>query len=157
MANSPIQKSGSRIDRIELVYHSRTRPEDRPKITNSDEAYRLLLDTWDMDKIELQEQFRVMLLDRGNRSLGVSTIATGGISGTLVDLRLVFALALQARASSIILAHNHPSGNTQPSESDKSLTAKFKAAAALLNISLLDHLVVTPTGYTSFTDAGFMP
>lgn len=150
------RKPNTGIAKIELVYHSKQKPGDRPKIANSDEAYHLFLDTWDMDKIDLQEQFRVMLLDRGNRSLGISTIATGGISSSVVDLKLAFALALQAKASSIIIAHNHPSGNILPSTSDHNLTRKFEAAAAVLEIKLLDHLIVTRDEYTSLADKGFI-
>lgn len=145
------------IAEIELSYHSGAQTTDQPIITNSQSAYELLLQTWDKNKLELQEQFRVMLLDRKNACMGVSTLATGGISGCLVDLKLVFALALKARASSIIVSHNHPSGNRSPSEADKSLTERFAQAGKLLEMPVLDHLIITPVGYTSFADEGLMP
>ena len=112
------------------------------------------MQTWDEDKIELQEQFRVLLLDRKSSCLAVSTIASGGISSCVVDLKLVFATAIKACASAIVLAHNHPSGNKAASNEDKTLTSKFVEAGKILDIQVLDHIIVTKEGYTSFADEG---
>ncbi len=147
----------NKITEIDIVYRNKKKMSEQPRINTSDKAYKAFADAWDMDKIELQEQFKVMFLDRKNSCLGISTIATGGLSECLVDLRLAFATALKARASSIIIAHNHPSGNMSESEGDKVLTRKFAEAGKLLNIPVLDHLVVSKEGYTSFNDKGIMP
>ena len=107
-----------------------------------------------MNRIELVEQFKILLLDRSNSCLGISHISTGSISGCLVDPKIIFATVLKARASSVILAHNPPSGNLQPSQADIELTKKLKAGGALLDVAVLDHLIVTPFSYYSFADDG---
>jgi DNA repair protein RadC len=124
------------------------------KITGSESAYKLLLDNWDMDTIELQEEFKVLLLNRANHVLGIYPLSKGGVSGTIVDAKLLLASAIKANASGIIIAHNHPSGNLKPSESDNRLTRKVKEGAKLLDITLLDHLVLTKIGYHSYSDEG---
>ncbi|MBN8698724.1 MAG: JAB domain-containing protein [Chitinophagales bacterium] len=145
-----------KVTEVELIYRSKTKASERPVVRISNDAYDILYKSWDMDKIELQEQFKIMLLDRKNSCIGISTLATGGISGCLVDLKLAFATALKSRASCIILAHNHPSGNTTPSEADKSITQKFTEAGRLLDLNVLDHLIITKEGYTSFADEGMI-
>ena len=123
------------------------------KITGSESAYKLLLDNWDMDTIELQEEFKVLLLNRANHVLGIYPLSKGGVSGTIVDVKLLLASAIKANASSIIIAHNHPSSNLKPSESDKRLTKKIKTTTKLLDLNLLDHIIVTKGSYYSFTDS----
>lgn len=144
------------IAEIELVYRGKTKPSERPPVNSSKAAYDLLLTSWDKDKIELQEQFRVILLDGKSSSLGIATLTTGGLSSCFVDLKHIFALALKANASAIIVAHNHPSGNVTPSTADKNLTARFAAAAAILDIKFQDHIIVSGERYTSFSDEGYI-
>ncbi len=122
------------------------------KITDSNSAYKVLLDNWDMDTIELQEEFKVLLLNRANDVLGIYPLSKGGVSGTVVDVKLLLASAIKANASGIIIAHNHPSGNLKPSEQDTRLTRKIKEGAKLLDLNLLDHLIVTKKSFYSFTD-----
>lgn len=87
--------------------------------------------------------------------LGVYPLSTGGITGTMVDIRLILSVALKEAATGIILAHNHPSGNLQPSSADRDLTAKIKDACKYFDISLLDHLIIAPDRkYYSFADEG---
>lgn len=100
------------------------------------------------------EQFKVLLLNNANKVLGIADISTGGISSTVADPRIVFATALKANASKIILAHNHPSGNLQPSQTDKELTAKMKEGGRYLDLHVIDHLIITNDGYYSFGDQG---
>jgi DNA repair protein RadC len=126
------------------------------KITDSNSAYQILLDNWDMDTIELQEEFKVLLLNRANIVLGIYNLSKGGVSGTIVDIKLLLAAVIKANASSIVVAHNHPSGNLKPSVSDKRLTKKIKEGAKLLDIELLDHLIVTKLSYYSFSDDGLL-
>lgn len=123
------------------------------KITDSNSAYKILINNWDMDTIELQEEFKVLLLNRANLVLGIYPLSKGGVSGTIVDVKLLLASAIKANASGIIIAHNHPSGNLKPSESDIKLTRKINEAAKLLDLILLDHIIVTKCSYYSFTDS----
>lgn len=124
------------------------------KVTDSNSAYKVLLNNWDMETIELQEEFKVLLLNRANHVLGIYPLSKGGVSGTVVDVKLLLASAIKANASSIIIAHNHPSGNLKPSENDNRLTKKIKAASKLFDINLLDHLIVTKDGFYSYCDDG---
>jgi len=97
-----------------------------------------------------------MLLNRCNRVLGYYEVSKGGISGTVVDVRLILQAALKANASSIILAHNHPSGNLETSTADNQITQKIKKACTFLDISLLDHLILTNFSYLSMADEGII-
>ena len=151
----PIQTLFS-VSEVELVYRNKVNPLDRPKITTTSMAYDILMQSWDMNKIELVEQFAVLLLDRAKRCLGVSTISCGSVSACIVDPKVVFATALKARASSLILAHNHPSGNLTPSRADEFLTEKLIQGGGILDIPVVDHLIVTPRGYYSFSDDGML-
>ncbi len=93
------------VAEIQLSYHPAVKPSQRPKIGTSGEVYELLKANWDQDRLELQEQFKIMLLNRANRVLGIAEISSGGIAGTVADPKLIFAVALKAGASSIILSH----------------------------------------------------
>ncbi|MCH3885672.1 JAB domain-containing protein [Tenacibaculum aquimarinum] len=130
--------------------------QKKMKITNSEDSFRVLLDSWSKNTIELQEEFKVLLLNRGNTVLGVYPMSKGGVSGTYVDAKLVFSVALKCNASSIIIVHNHPSGNLKPSEVDKRLTQKLKKAGEYLDINLLDHLIITKDKFFSFADNGLL-
>lgn len=100
------------------------------------------------------EEFWVVLLNRANRMLSRHRISTGGIHGTVADVRLIFKLALEEHATSIILVHNHPSGRLTPSDADIELTTKASASGAMLDIPLMDHLIIGATGFYSFADEG---
>ncbi len=145
-----------KVAEVELIYKTKVKAADRPKITCSKDAYKLLLQTWDMNKIELLEQFKVLLLSRGNRVLGLYEVSTGGITGTVADIRLIFAAALKTNSVYIFLSHNHPSGNLKPSRADDQMTEKFKQAGKFLDIEVLDHLIVTKDGYYSYADEGVL-
>ena len=141
---------------IELSYISHVKPSKRPVITNSDGAYRLLYQSWDKKKINMQEQFKVLLLNQSNKVLGIYELSTGGVTSTIADPRLIFAAAIKANACAIILAHNHPSGQLSASKADELLTRKIKQAGNLLDIKVFDHIVVTSDGYFSFADHGLL-
>ena len=143
-----------KIAEIELVYKTKVKASQRPQVTSSKEVYQILLQCWDENKIEFVEQFKVLLLNRAGRILGIYEVSSGGVSGTVADPKLIFSAALKANASSLILAHNHPSGNTKPSEADRQLTRKVKEGGKLLDISVLDHIIVTTEGYRSLADEG---
>ncbi len=144
------------IAEVRLTYKSKVKPSDRPKVTSSEEAFRLFQEYWD-DSITHIESMKVMLLNRASRVLGIADLSTGGTNGCLIDLKVVFQYAIKANASSIILAHNHPSGNLKPSDADLSITKKVKDAGKLFDIALLDHLIITPEErYYSMADEGFI-
>lgn len=144
------------VSEIQLVYRTSVNPSERPKITSSRSAYKILLEAWDPDKIEFVEQFKILLLNKGNRALGAYELSTGGTSGTVVDIRLVFVAALKANASGIIMVHNHPSGNLTASQADREITEKAVKAGKLLDIPVLDHLIISTEGYFSFADGGLL-
>ncbi|TWO31658.1 JAB domain-containing protein [Seonamhaeicola sediminis] len=98
------------------------------------------------------EEFWIIYLNNSNKVIQKNQLSKGGITGTLVDVRLVLKNALQVGATSLILAHNHPSGTLKPSEADKQITAKLKNAAQSLDIKVLDHLIITEKAYFSFAD-----
>ena len=100
------------------------------------------------------EEFWVLFLNNSNKIISKSQLSKGGITGTIVDARLVFKLALETGATGLILCHNHPSGNLQPSEADKEITKKLKLAGESLDVKVLDHLIITETKYYSFVDEG---
>ncbi|KOS06130.1 hypothetical protein AM493_08865 [Flavobacterium akiainvivens] len=147
----------SKVAEIQLTYKGNYMPSEKPVIRTSRDAYNLFSETWDSNTIELQEHFRIMVLDRDNSVLGVSTISTGGITACIVDTKLVFVTALLAKASGIIIAHNHPSGNKRFSSVDKKLTRDLATAGKVLDIPVLDHLLVTKEGWLSMADIGEMP
>ena len=100
------------------------------------------------------EEFWVIFLNNSNKVISKSQLSKGGISGTIVDVRLVFKLALETGATALILCHNHPSGALHPSEADKQITKKMKLAGDSLDVKVLDHLIITETKYFSFADEG---
>lgn len=144
------------VAEIQLSYRTKVKPSQRPKITSSKDAYSILLGSWDDDKLEFVEQFKVLLINRANRVLGVYEVSTGGVSGTVVDPKLIFAAAIKGNASAMILAHNHPSGQLKPSDADLKVTKKLKDGGQYLEISVLDHIIVTSEGYFSFADEGLL-
>lgn len=141
----------------EIKVSYKSKQKSKIKITNSMDVFNVLFPLFDRDTIEYQEQFFLLLLNRANRVMGWIKISTGGTTGTVVDPKIVFALALQTNACGIILSHNHPSGNLQPSDSDIALTNKITNAGKFLDITLLDHLIISPDEkFYSFADAGNM-
>lgn len=145
------------VSEVELVYRNKVPSSDRIKITDSWSAYDVFLSAWDLNKMDLLEQSYILLLDQAHHCIGISNISTGGVSACIVDPKIVFATALKARASSIVLAHNHPSGNLKPSQADINLTQKLRQAGDLLDIKFNDHLILTPLKYYSFADEGWAP
>ncbi len=146
------------VSEIDIVYKrkSKCKVSVRPKITTSRDCYEVFVHYWNEDKIELLEEFKVLLLNRANRVLQILPISQGGMTGTVADPRLILAAALKVGAVSVILCHNHPSGNLKPSRADEELTQKIKCAAAYHDIKVLDHLIISNEGYYSFTDEGLL-
>jgi len=144
------------VSEIELVYKNKVKASARPQIKSSKDSYHLLLRTWDVNKIEFVEQFKVILMNKAHRVLGIYELSTGGVTGTVADPKLIFMAALKANACCIILSHNHPSGNLKPSRADEDLTQKIKNAGRLLDINIIDHIILTNEGYFSFGDEGIL-
>jgi DNA repair protein RadC len=143
----------NRPPKVRIVYSKKLKPKERPQITSSESAEKVLREIWS-SQMEVREEIIVLLLDRKNRVLGYYLLSQGGISGTVADIKLIYSVALESLASGIIIAHNHPSGSTEPSEADIHLTTKIKAAGNHLEISLLDHIILTKEDYYSFADNG---
>jgi DNA repair protein RadC len=126
---------------------------DRKKVSSSQDAYdffRPLL------RDSAYEEFWIMLLNRGNKVLRNICISQGGLSGTVADPKKIFKMALEQYAASVILCHNHPSGNITPSESDIRLTQKLKRAGSFLDLPVIDHIIIGENNYFSFADEGLL-
>ena len=145
------------VNEIRISYCEKLGVINSEPVTDSEKVAKLLYENWDKNTIGLQETFKVLLLNNANKVKGTYQASTGGITGTLVDLRLLFAVVLKTVSTAIILAHNHPSGTLRPSQADMDLTNKIKKAADLFDIKIMDHLIIIPTGkYYSFSDNGLL-
>lgn len=143
-----------KVAEVQVSYKPDYNIIERPKITSSNQTFQLLKSQWDMSKITLLEQFKILLLNRSNRVLGIVDISMGGVSGTYVDPKVMFATALKANCSSIILAHNHPSQDLKPSDADIKLTKRLVECGKLLDIIVWDHIIISENNYYSFADDG---
>lgn len=141
-----------KVGEVELAYKPTTR--DRNKVSNSADAYQILLPTFKAGTIDYKEYFKVLYLNQANQVLGFTQISEGGITETSVDVRVILQAALLTNSVSLILAHNHPSGNLKPSKQDLELTQFIKEAAELMRIRVLDHIILTSEKYYSFADEG---
>ncbi len=128
-------------------------PTKREKITCSDDAYGVM-QPYLLD--QPLEQFWIILLNRANEVLKPHCVSQGGVAGTVADPKTIFKAALDKLASSVILVHNHPSGNLTPSEADIRLTQKLREAGQVLDLPVLDHLIFTDHGFYSFADEGIL-
>jgi DNA repair protein RadC len=145
----------NQVAEIELTYKTKVKASERKKIHDSKSCSIIFKGIEAYEKnMELKEVFYTMYLNRFNQVLAVMKISEGGISGTVVEIKHVIKPAIDLNASSIILCHNHPSGNTTPSNADKEITQKIKQAAKLFDITLMDHLIITEESYYSFADEG---
>jgi len=127
------------------------------KICSSNDTYDVFQKVFDSDTMEINESFCVLFLNRANNTIGWTKHSSGGAVSCVVDVKLIMVAALQCGAQNIIIAHNHPSGNTQPSQSDIGITKKVKTACETLDINLLDHIIITDAdGFYSFADEGML-
>jgi DNA repair protein RadC len=145
-----------KVAEVQLTYKPNYKVAERPVITSSKDAYDIFLSQWSLDRIGFLEESKMLLLNRRNSVLGIVDISMGGISGTVVDPKVIFVIALKAGASGFILAHNHPSEKLDPSPQDIALTKKVKEAGKLLDIELLDHLIISRDNYSSMLEDGHM-
>ncbi|MGB5205539.1 MAG: JAB domain-containing protein [Eudoraea sp.] len=146
-----------KVNEITISYKERIPTSFWRKINSSQDAADLLFQHWDKRTIQVQESFKVVLLNNSNKVKGIYQLSKGGITGTIVDLRILFAVVLKSLSVAIILTHNHPSGTLKASEADRKITEKIKKAGEFLDIKVLDHLIITPNGqYYSFADEGIL-
>ena len=124
----------TRFEEVQLIYRNKTRAKDRVKIKCAAEAYSVLKRHWDQNQIELIEEVKMLLMDRDNSMMSIADISKGGMAGVTVDAKVVFVTALKRRAHSIILAHNHPSGQLKPSRQDIQLTKRLVEAGQTLDL-----------------------
>ena len=128
-----------------------TSVKERPTIRGSKDAYDIIAPVI----IDLpHEEFWIILLNRSNQVIGKECISKGGVAGTVVDGKIIFKKAIQALASSLVLCHNHPSGSLKPSQADLNITKKLRKAGEAIDVVVLDHLIVSESGYYSFADEG---
>lgn len=147
----------NKVNEIKISYDGDGQKGPYPQILNSSDAGEILFGIWDSDTIAVYESFKILLLNNNNSVKGVYEVSKGAITGTLVDVRIVFAIVLKSLSVGLILAHNHPSGTLRASEADRKVTDKIKKAAALFDVKLLDHLILVPNGdFFSFADNGLI-
>ena len=139
----------TKFEEVSLVYRNKIKAKDRPLVKSPQDAFKILTENWDMDQINLVEECKILLLDNKLRLMSIAEISKGGLTETIVDPRIVFSIALKRRANRIILAHNHPSNNVNPSKADIKLTKEFIQIGKLLRIEVADHLIVTENDFSS--------
>jgi len=143
----------NKVSEVKLIYKNKIKAADRIQIKNAQDAFGVFWDAWDREVIEHIEEMKMLLLDRSNRVLGIVSLSKGGTTGTVIDIKLIMQYALIGNAHGIILAHNHPSGNLNPSEADNKITERIERACNTLEINLLDHLIISAASkYISIID-----
>ncbi len=147
----------TKVNEISISYNQKLKNDIRIRINTSEDAANYLRNIWNPDTLNIHETFMVIMLNNANYVNGYYTLSTGGINATCVDIRILFAIVLKSLSTSIILAHNHPSGNLKPSEADKTLTQKVVKAGKLFDIQTLDHIILSPENkYFSFADESLL-
>ena len=134
------------LKELQVKYKPSKKVYKNERITNSELAFQYVSDTFNHETIACQEQFNVLFINHAHLPIGYYKASVGSNTATVVDIKLLMGLAIKSLSSGIIIAHNHPSGNLQPSENDIQLTKKIKDACALFDINLLDHLILSPCG-----------
>jgi DNA repair protein RadC len=140
------------VSELQVSYKTNIKGK-QPCIHDARDAHRFFKKVWDKNLMQIQEQVCAIFLKANNEVIAYRTISTGTLSSSNVDTPLIVALALQTRANSVIIAHNHPSGNRLPSSADCVFTKKLKQQLELFDILIIDHLIITKTGYDHFGDS----
>jgi DNA repair protein RadC len=141
---------------ISVVYKNNIKSSELISIKNSKDIETALRPVFNQFTLNYQEEFILLCLNRANKILAFFRVSKGGLTGTVADPRVILTAALNCGATNLVLSHNHPSGNNKPSKADEELTQKIKQAAALLDINVLDHLIITDENYFSFADEGII-
>lgn len=146
-----------KVNEISVSYKEKIRTIESKGIKSSEDAAKLFFDNWNPGTIGFQETFKVLLLNNANKMKGIYQLSTGSMTGTTIDMRILFAVIVKTLSVGIILVHNHPSGQLRPSEADKKITQKIQEAAKFFDVNVLDHLIIVPGGnYYSFADNGLI-
>jgi DNA repair protein RadC len=132
------------VSEVKLVYKNKVKAADRIQINNPQDAFEVFWEAWDKEIIEHIEEMKMLLMDRSNKVLGIVSLSKGGTTGTVIDIKVMMQYALKANAHGIILAHNHPSGNLNPSDADRKITERAEKGCKTLEIHLMDHLIISP-------------
>ena len=140
-----------KVGELSLVY-VREPEENLIKITSSEDAYNFLKTIYDERFVEHREFAYIIIIDKKNTVIGFSKISEGGVSGTIIDPKIIFQTALLKNASRFVITHNHPSGNLTPSKEDDFITEKIKKGSEILDINMMDHIIYTKNGYYSYAD-----
>lgn len=139
------------LNEVCLTYKKKAKiTNETPIISSPEDAYAIFMKYWE-DDLNLLERAKALFLDTKNRVIGITSLSAGGINGTVIDTRILFSTALQALATAVIIAHNHPSGDVKPSDTDKSLTDCLEKCGKLLDIQVVDHLVLSDECFYSFS------
>lgn len=154
-SNLTIETSPSMAE-VKLSYKTEKPVYTFPQVSSPDEAVEVLREVWDEGHIQLKEEFVVLLLNNSKRCIGWSKVSLGGSSATIVAPSAIFQVALLGNATSIIMAHNHPSGNLNPSKAEETLTKRIKKSGDLLGINLEDHIILTSDSFVSFRAKGIL-
>lgn len=142
---------------FKLSLSHKQKPSERKQILSAKDAADVFKEIFDADTIEWVESFIILCLNKAHKVIGFSKISSGGVSGTVADPRVIMQFAILSNASSLILCHNHPSGNLTPSRQDEALTQKIKLAAGYFEMKVIDHIIITgDEGYYSFADEGIL-
>ena len=144
------------IPEFEISLKFKGKKSELKKITRPEDAAEICRMCFDEGKLDWVEEFIVIGLNRANKVQGFYKVSSGGVTGTIADPRVIFQYALLSNATQIIISHNHPSGNLNPSDADIELTKKIKAAGELLDIKLLDHIIITDESYASLNELGII-
>jgi DNA repair protein RadC len=143
------------IAEVKISYSHKVRPSEMKKISCSRDAYEIMLLHAD-GKLDHIEYFWAMLLTRHNNVLGIFLVSQGGLSGTVADPKVIFQAALKSSSNSLILCHNHPSGQTKPSDADLKLTRQLVEAGKMLDLPVMDHVIISSESYFSFANEGIL-
>lgn len=142
------------IAEVKMSYSPKIDLKTAPQISGSNFAGKCFAENW--EDLEYIERFKVMLLNRSNKVKGIITISIGGTTACIVDVKIVLQAAILSNSNGIIIAHNHPSGNLNPSAEDIKITKSIKEACKFHDIGLLDHIIITTDGFYSFADEGLL-
>lgn len=142
--------------KISLTMSHNVKKSQLLKVGSSQDCADILRKLYCLQTFDFLEEFMILCLNQANKVVGFYPVSKGGITGTVADPRVILTAALNCAATSLVLSHNHPSGNLQPSNADKEITQKIKHAASYLDIRLLDHIILNDEGYFSFADEGLM-
>ena len=140
--------------KITLSFDKKIKKSELKTLSSSNDTVKVLREIFNADTFDWKEEVILLCTNRRNAIVGYYKVSSGGVSGTVLDPKVIFTTALNCTASGIIIAHNHPSGNLTPSVEDDRITAKIKEAGKMLDINLIDSVILTDEGYYSYIDNG---